>query len=238
MLLILVSVKVNSQQFLIGYQPGTGTYSMKELKTLNETIMKSLPFDTKTVTNFPPFINHGASFLFNIGRVYTGLTYTFFSTGSRVSGKDYSGEYHFDMLINSSAPGIYASVGLLQKGKAVFSFYAASGVMFSNLETNEYLKVQENILSDETFKFKSFNLFTESGFKITYPVKFLDIGLNAGYAFQYYNRFFKYEENKEMYLINPVSGKRIKSGWNGFRAGLSVFYTFNSPDRRSPLRDQ
>ena len=225
-LLILVSTEVNSQQFSLGVQLGTGTYSMSDLKTINDITTNNLPFNTKTVANFPPFINYSASFLFTAGKVCTGLTYTFLSTGSRVSGKDYSGEYRFDMLINSSAPGICAAIDLLQKGKIRYSFYTTTGVMFSILEIKEYLQVMETTLKDETLKFRSFNLFTEPGFKITYPFKFLDIGINAGYAFQYYNRLFRYKENKELYLANPSSGNPVKPGWNGFRAGLSVVYTF------------
>lgn len=225
-LLILLSAEVNSQQFSLGVQLGTGTYSMSDLKTINEITMKNLPFNTKTVANFPPFINYSASFLFTAGTVYAGLTYSFLSTGSRVSGKDYSGEYRFDMLINSNSPGIYAAIDLFQKGKIRYSFYTTSGVMFSNLEIKEYLRVLETTLKDETLKFRSFNLFTEPGFKITYPFKFLDIGINAGYAFQYYNRLFLYKENKEIYLANPTSGNPVKPGWNGFRAGLSAVYTF------------
>lgn len=222
--------EVNSQQFSLGVQLGTGTYSMSDLKTINEITAMNLPFSTKTVANFPPFINYSASILFTAGTVSAGLAYTFLSTGSRVSGKDYSGEYRFDMLINSSAPGIYAAIDLIQKGKIRYSFYTTTGVMFSNLETKDYLRVLETILKDETLKFRSFNLFTEPGFKITYPFKFLDIGINAGYAFQYYNRLFRYKENKEIYLANPYTGNPVKPGWNGFRAGLSVVYTFKSSD--------
>ncbi len=233
LLLVLISIRVDSQQFMIGLNPGTGTYSMSDLKNLNEFTMKNLPFDTRTVADFPPFINYGASFLIRAGRVSTGITYTFLSSGSRVSGKDFSGEYRFDMLINSNASGIYTSIDLLQKGRFLYSFYTVSGTMFSNLETNEFLRVQEMTFQDKKLKFRSFNLFAETGFKITYPFKFFDLGMNAGYAFQYYSREFRYKENKDMFLANPDSGKSLKPGWNGVRAGLSVFYTFKSPGQNS-----
>jgi hypothetical protein len=226
LLLIFYSRGVYSQQVSIGFQLGTGTYSMSQLKTINDLVKHDLPFDTKTVANFPPFLNYSAAFLIRTGIVNTGLVYTFQSTGSRVSGKDYSGEYRFDMVIYSSAPGIYCAIDLLQQDKLLISFYSVFGTLFSNLKTSEFLRIQETRIMDETLKFKDFNFFAEPGFYISRPVKFLNIGFNAGYSIQFGNQSFYYRGNKNIKLVNPVTGNPVKPGWNGLRAGLSAFYTF------------
>jgi hypothetical protein len=199
---------------------------MSQLKTINDLVKHDLPFDTKTVANFPPFLKYSIAFLFKSGKISLGPLYTFQSTGSRVSGKDYSGEFRFDMVINSSAPGIYGTVELLQENKMIISFYSVFGTLFSNLKTSELLQVQETRMIDETFKFKCFNLFAEPGIFISYPVKFLNIGFNTGYLIQFGNKSFHYRDNKDIKLVNPVTGNPVKPGWNGLRVGLSSFFTF------------
>ena len=225
-LLTMISIKGNSQQFSAGFQSGIGTFSMQQLKKLNEAAMKVLPFDTKVVENFPIYFYYRSSILMKIKRISFGPVYTFQSTGSRISGKDYSGEYRFDMIINSSAPGIYAEVDFLEQNKLQFSFYSIFGVLLSSLRMKEYLYILEETVTDNNYKFKAFNMFAEPGFRLSYPVKFLDVGINAGYQIQFGNKSFYFIENKNAKLVNPESEDPVKPGWNGFRFGLSVFYTF------------
>ena len=222
-ILILIStLQGNSQQLDAGIQAGFGTYSMKDLKMINSTISSDLPFDTKVVEDFPIYFYYRPYILVNTRYVSFGPVYTFQSTGSRVSGKDYSGEYRFDMMVNSSAPGIYGEVYLKPVNKVQGSVYTIFGGLFSNLKMNEYLVVQDEVMTDDDYSFKSSNFFLEPGFNLRYPVKFLKLGINAGYLFQFGGKSFYFADNKDAELINNKTGDPVKSGWNGFRIGLSV----------------
>jgi hypothetical protein len=222
----ILAVNGIAQQVSVGFQTGTGTYSMKGLKEINEIVKQDLPFDTKIVANFPPFLNYGSVIMISTSKANYGLMYTFQSTGSRISGKDYSGEYRFDMKINSSSPAIYEEVNIGTAGIIKCYIYSATGLLFSNLQMDEYLNVFDDEVINETSKFKSLNFFLESGLKFTCPVKFLDIGINAGYLLQVGKKSFHSVDNKNNILGNPINGEPVKPGWDGFRGGLSVFYTF------------
>jgi hypothetical protein len=226
-LVLMIFPKGNSQEISAGLQSGIGTYSMRDLKNINEIITMELPFDTKTVANFPPFLYYSAVIKKQISNVNLGIVYSFQSTGSRISGKDYSGEYRFDMLINSSAPGIYNEFILASQGKSQISFSSIFGVIFSRLKINEFLTVLDENVTDNTYRYKAVNYYLEPGFSFAYPVKFMKIGINTGYLIQFRNNSFYSVENKNDILLNPQSGDLVRPGWTGIRAGLTVIFTFS-----------
>jgi hypothetical protein len=226
LLILILNTKAISQEFSAGLQSGIGTYSMRDLKNINKILPGELPFDTKTVANFPPFIYYSVVVKKLIGNMNLGIVYLFQSTGSRISGKDYSGEYRFDMLTNSSAPGIYSEYIWPSTGKSRLSYFSIFGVTFSRLKINEFLTVLNENVTDETYRFKATNYYIEAGFSYDYPVKFLKIGINAGYLIQFRNNSFHSAGNKNEILTNPQSGEPAAPGWSGIRAGLSVIYRF------------
>ena len=107
-LLLLFNMDALSQGVIAELQAGTGTYSMRDLKGLNRYIKNRLPFDTKIVADFPPFLNYSAILKFRIKNAYLGIIQSYQTTGSRISGRDYSGEYAFDITLNAYSPGIYS----------------------------------------------------------------------------------------------------------------------------------
>jgi hypothetical protein len=81
---MLMPFSGNSQQASFGLQGGIGTFHMKGLKSINETIVSGLSFDSRIVSDFPPFFYYRPSVKVKINDLTLGLVYTFQSTGSRV----------------------------------------------------------------------------------------------------------------------------------------------------------
>lgn len=91
--------------FILG--SGVGSYKMDDLKEFNNIVLKSLPFDARITNNFPIYWNYKSSILYSFKKLLTaGITWSYQSTGSRLSRVDYSGVYSFDSRIRSSTPGI------------------------------------------------------------------------------------------------------------------------------------
>ena len=224
---MLMPFSGNSQQASFGLQGGIGTFHMKGLKSINETIVSGLSFDSRIVSDFPPFFYYRPAVKVKINDLTLGLVYTFQSTGSRVSAKDYSAEYRYDMIIKSGSPGIYGDILLIPDNKVRVGLYSVFGCLFTGLKMSEYFILLESKLIDDAYRFKSFNFFIEPGFNLNYPVKYLDFGLNGGYLLQFGSGSFHFAGNKYAKLINQETGEPVKPGWNGFRAGLSVSYTFH-----------
>ncbi len=225
-LLLLFNMDALSQGVIAELQAGTGTYSMRDLKGLNRYIKNRLPFDTKIVADFPPFLNYSAILKFRIKNAYLGIIQSYQTTGSRISGRDYSGEYAFDITLNAYSPGIYSEFKINTVKKTELSFYSALGVMFTGMKMYERYVVLEEKFLDDRYNFRSKNLFLEPGLRVLYPAGCLNFAFNAGYLVQFGNGSFSSAENKNNLLGNPLTGDVVRPGWNGFRAGISVGWYF------------
>ena len=212
-------------------EAGTGTYSMHGLKSLNRIIKIEIPFDTKIVASFPPWLNYAFYAKLRMKNTCLGVVYSFQTTGSRISGKDYSGEYYFDFTVNGHAPGIYGEYYFSSDSRIKYSITSTVGIIFTGLKMHEYFNLLDQQIIDENYLYKSRNLFYEPGFMVTYPFRSVKLGVRAGYLFQFGEGSFKNREEPDLMLVNPYSGEAVKPGWSGIRAGLSVGWYFGGkPD--------
>lgn len=226
LLFLLITIPCKTQHIKTGIQVGLGNYSMAGLKELNENALITTPFETELVHDFPAYFYYRPFILLKLKKISFGPVFTFQSTGSRISARDYSGEYLLDMVVSSNGPGIYDEIVLFDHNYIHYSFYSTFGTLFSNLKMKESLIVNDESLTDEKYKFKSFNYYLEAGLNISYSHNFLDFGFSAGFQIQAGDGSFRYSENKDTKLINTENYNPVRPGWNGFRAGLSVSYCF------------
>lgn len=218
---------IHSQEVKIGVETGIGTYSMSDLKKINSEVQKLYPFDTKIVSDFPPYFYYQPVFILKSGKISIGLVYSYQSTGSRVSAKDYSGEYRFDMKVHSSSPGIYTDVDMWSKHEFSLSVYLTSKATFSELRTSEYFMLLDSLLTNNISKYRAINYNFEPGISLTRSVSHFTFGINAGYSIDFWEKSFHNAANKEIILINPETQKKVKPKWCGFRFGLSVMINLN-----------
>ena len=228
LLFVLFGSQSWSQSYKFGMQWGIGSYSMSDLKTINDLATPNIPFDTKIVSNFPLFFYYRPTFLMVFDDYSVGLVNTFQSTGSRISAKDYSGEYRFDMKVNSNCPGIYFERNISSYNNVQVLFYTILGCSFSKLTINEYYNVFDSTITNDNIKFKSLNFYCEPGINLKYPMKPFCIGLNSGYFVSFGKQAFYTDNNKDHILSNSRSNKPITPDWNGFRLGLSLYYILNN----------
>lgn len=216
-------VALFSQELNIGFESGTGSYSMNDLKELNNVYRGSLPFDARITENFPNYWYYRPSISYSFKKNVTlGAAWSFHSTGSRISLADYSGEYSFDMIINSSSPALFLDFFYPVSGFR-FVFGNELGMDYSNLTVNENLKIG-SYTNGSSNKFKSQSFYYEPDLKILYSVLFMKIGLSAGYHLDLQNGDIASANNKKAFLMSS-SGEKARSNWSGFRIGASL--TFN-----------
>jgi hypothetical protein len=218
----------NSQHVKFGYQIGLGTYSMNTLKNINDQISESLPFDSKVVDNFPGYLYFRPSVSLELAGYSIGLICTFQSTGSRVSAKDFSGEYRFDTKVRSTAPGIYGEIKILSRKKSRLCVYSLAGLLFTKLKTQEYLTLQSSQVQNQNIDFKAQNFFFEPGLSYYYSIRSFSVGLNAGYFITIGSQAFYSGNSKKNALHDYKNQQDVKPDWNGIRAGFSILYTIGS----------
>ncbi|MDP4273492.1 MAG: hypothetical protein Q8907_04360 [Bacteroidota bacterium] len=97
---------LKAQDIRLSFQTGYGFYNMKSLSDFTKEAYKSLPFEAKIISNYPPYFYYQPAIKFSNDRFGIGLVYLFQTTGARISSKDYSGEYLYDSKINCYSPAI------------------------------------------------------------------------------------------------------------------------------------
>ena len=225
LLLITVS-KSGAQSPEFGFQTGIGTYSMKELKNLNFNNQGDLPFETGQVNDFPPYLWFRPTFSIRFSKFNVGLMNTFQSTGSRLSAKDYSGEYRLDMKVKANAPGIFGEIDLADINKLKLRFSTTIGILLSKLEIEEYFALGAATYVNDTYNFKAHNCFFEPEFNLNFPVGMFSIGTYLGYLIQVGQKPFYAGDNKGNILYDQTNNTAVGPGWNGLRAGIGVKWTF------------
>jgi len=187
---------------------------MKKLKNINNEILDQLPFKAQLTNDFPPFIYYKGGCIYDIASLFSvGIVGAFYTTGSRISLKDYSGEYRFDQTISSYAPGITTRIKLY-KLKFKIEEYNNLYYSISKLNSLEYIELNGDSKTDRS-NFDSRFFEFELGFNFTYIYKHFNIGLSCGYLIDFVSDFGIIKN------FNPNL-----AGWNGSRLGLYTSYNF------------
>jgi len=233
LIILLVSAsgrRIFSQHLVTGFSAGMGSYSMQDLKDLNEAVKPF--FDSKLVSNFPPYLYYQYSLVLDKELFSCGMFYSFQSTGSRISAKDYSGEYCFNSRVHSNNLGVYLSLHMLSKNKFRLSIYANPGLAFSKLDLSENLTIFDEALVDTSLNFKAVSVFLEPGIAFSiFVIPSVSISINAGYSLPMGEQSFHLDGEKENLLTIPKSGQEIKPNWTGFRFGISAMYNLKLKKR-------
>jgi hypothetical protein len=217
-LLILTYTNIlYSQKLNIELNPGIGFYSMKSLKEINNETLNQLPFKAKITDNFPPFYYYKLGLVYELkSRFSFGIVGAFNSTGSRINLRDYSGEYKFDQKVSSISPGVTTRLRFIVK-KLKIEEYNNCYYSFSRLKMTEYMQVNGEDKSDNlNFIAKIWQ--AEFGINISYPYRFINIGLSGGYLFDF-KSYFELEDNS--------NAKLARTGWTGLRLGLYASFNIN-----------
>jgi hypothetical protein len=224
-LLLILQLSLHSQVLKLGIGSGIGFYSMAELKDLNDYISRTNTFKVKTVNNFPPFFYYRPAVQFSINdRQCIGLEYSFQSTGSRISGKDYSGNYLIDMKIHSNSPALTYSYQVFKRDKLSIGLQSEAGFDLSKLTINEYLEVLDSVLLNDDTEFKAANFHFSPGIFINYSFGKFAICISGEYCLQEGNEALYTDKNKDNILYNAETEKKVRAGWSGLRTGITLFY--------------
>lgn len=223
-IIIISQVNSYSQSVSFGFQTGLGIYSMPSLENLNQTVQGELPFNSEIVTSFPPYFNYRPMFMIRGKKYGFGISYLFQSTGSRISSRDYSANYKFDMLVKSYCPGLNFDLLLLKRKKSELSTYTGFGIVLSKLQINEKFELNNVIESNTKIKLKSNNYFIEYGLIFSFVLyKSISLGINGVYFLLLGDQAYYINNDKDLVLMDNMN-KPIKPEWNGFRVGLTFFY--------------
>jgi hypothetical protein len=171
-----------------------------DLKQLNTDVVKSLPFNVRTINDFPPYFSYGGYVLCVLSPKFSiGSSYQFYTTGSRLGAKDYSGIYSFDQIISAHSLGILTELMMIKSEKSVVYFETTVGFHLANwkMEENYNISGQEENSKEKLIAMKPF---IYPGLKCSIPItSSFGIAVKAGYSFDLAGKF------------RPESNPKVKS---------------------------
>jgi len=216
---------IYAQNLKIGFEGGRGSYTMKEMKDVNNLMISEIPFDSKIVTDFPSNYYIQPSISLDYQKFSLGIIYAYNSTGSRISSIDYSGEYRYDLQLSSNSPALQIEYYIYKK-KFEMSFYTNLGLVYTKLTMHELLTVYDTNLDNSKNEFLSINSNLEPGFHFSRNIGVCNIGINVGYSINYYKQGFYLKDNKKIPLMN--GNDQVKPDWSGLRYGIFLKYNLNT----------
>jgi hypothetical protein len=222
LMLVLFTISVWSQELAVGFQYGFEGNSMLELHNINSGIMPTIPFDTKVVSDFPGYWYYQPSLKIAFKKFGVGLNYSSNSTGSRISGKDYSGEFRFDMRLRKNSPGVFIEYYPYSVSGFRLCIEGNGGLMFSSLHLEQNLIVNSTTLLNDSYDFKAKNYFFQPGLKAIYRLNSFEFEFTAAYLLQFGDGTFYNESDRKLTLNNSTTGAPVKPEWTGFKVGAGI----------------
>lgn len=224
LLLIFTSVFTKAQEletkdFKIGISGGLAVYFEKELKDINSEAIKNLPFNVETLNNFPPSFCYGAYVLNKFGnRIAIGPSYNFYTTGSRIGTKDYSGTYSFDQILSAHSLGVQFEILLLANTKSKVYFENIAGANFATWKIEETFILGEE-KSNDLQELRAIKPFIYPGIKFLWPItNDLKIIAKAGASIDLAGKFSLKE--------NSQAKSEIKANFTGPRITIGIEYGY------------
>jgi len=193
---------------------------MHHLKELNDEVESQLPFDVKSVDNFDPGFYFGGSLQTTFSsKVLLGIVYQYYTTGSRIGQKDYSGYYTFDQIANGHFVGLEPGVIVLNKKAISIAASVQGGALFSGIKLNEHLVVGETESTDSQ-NLRAFSIAITPTVKASIPIIApLRCSLSLGRMIDTGGELHL-PENKDAVLI--INNSNVKTGWSGWRIAVEL----------------
>lgn len=207
-----------SQETTIEYSLGYGTYSLKDIRNLQNRTAYEIE-GLKITDGFPGYITHSLALGFKYGEHLFGPDFTYMTTGGRIHRADYSGSLSLDMILNGFRIGGFYRNYLLPEGGLFQPFIQiAPSAMLTSFKLREELTIFDITNIDES-PFFGVGLAIEPSVGTTYALNnWLNLSLKAGYQIDLWGRL-RYHGSKT----------NLNARWDGLR--LSGGLVFMIPNK-------
>lgn len=223
-LLILfgTSYSIKAQILKLGLQTGYAQYKMDDFEKYVNEKSDMLAFETKRVQNFPPNIYFKPTMQIEFNRFGMGVSYSFHSTGARITRNDYSGEYYNNVLTNGHTLGTNVFVWINSEHKLKLGLNGEFGLHYTAITLDESLILVNNSSFFEYDYNVIGSLYAEPGLKLAYSYSRFNFEISCAYLFPL-NQIDDYAPLKKAH-----DKGYYKIEWDGMRAGLTILYSIKN----------
>lgn len=216
-----------SNKISIGLSSGIGSYSLVEMKELQNQLYRhtrSFIPGLKMMEQFPGYYNYSGWIEAKIARHSIGYNYAHLYTGARNNVSDYSGIYNLDMLIKCNRHSASYKFWFLDNPQAMtlsaFTF-ARFGSTYTKLHLKEELEIY-NLEKDEyDRRYSAQGKYIEVGVGCVFKIfRFLEYAMTFGYDIDF-SKDFK-EINQSRNYLQDINRKNISPDWSGLRLAMGI----------------
>jgi hypothetical protein len=212
-------------QMKLSFAMGTGTYRMTELRNLTQNAKNSFaPFPAKVVDNFPSYYVYdlGLTMVFDNGFLIGG-GFSFTSSGSRVSYRDYSGSLQFDATAKGLSYGTSIGYRHSFKNNMFLTFDFRHGSTESSIDlVHDY---------DGAYSLSQSSLFVQPTVIFSKVYKRFSFDAHAGYFASIRSALFEVTISNTG-TSSGTSSEELIADWSGARVGLGIGYILSKKKQR------
>lgn len=219
---LILIITASGQDLNFGVSVGLAFPTMKSAKSQFVYIQKSLPFEAEITDNFPAWIEYKAEFNADYDAFMIGFYILGSTTGGRISSKDYSANYVFDMNMRNVAFGLNIKMPIKKSNKTRLFFCLGGGPEVLNTDVLEEIELYSDNRKISYLNVQEKNQGFHAIFGLTAEIRFTN-RISASIYTNYYFSSYRFPETT--YYTFTTNKFMIFPKWNGFRSGLSVFYT-------------
>lgn len=223
---ILSSIQLSAQfklnKIKVGILSGYAFYGQEDLTSVNQSVIKSLPFEVSTINDFDPVFFFGAYSLYGVfGHFSLGPAYEYHYIGSRLGAKDYSGTFSYDQFVHTHQAGLKVDYSLITLSRTVFNVEIYAGANFTYWKIISNLQLGNNGEYSEHYqnRFKGLSWNISPAFKIEHKL-FSQVYLLGAVS-------YSYDLKKKYHNLQNMNLDVLKTpDWKGLKLSLGLEFNF------------
>jgi len=198
---------------------GGASFSMDDMKYLQESILGSYPLEGAIISSFPPYFSGSVQVVHQfLTHLRAGAGYTYTTTGGKTDYTDYSGSVETNMTAISHRLGVSVNYSIMGNDRLDLSLYGKVDANLSSIDISSSIEVL-GLKNGIQNKYKSVSPNLSAGLELLYKFKESAVGIEAGYLVDTTGELSNKESGTD--LLDPNNPQRIlTSDWTGWRLGI------------------
>lgn len=198
---------------------GGASFSMDDMKYLQESILGSYPLEGAIISSFPPYFSGSVHVVHHfLTHLRAGAGYTYTTTGGKTDYTDYSGSVETNMTAISHRLGVSVNYSIMGNDRLDLSLYGKVDANLSSIDISSSIEVL-GLKNGIQNKYKSVSPNLSAGLELLYKFKESAVGIEAGYLVDTTGELSNKESGTD--LLDPNNPQRIlTSDWTGWRLGI------------------
>jgi len=200
---------------------GAATFSMGDMKYLQEHILGTYPVEGKITSSFPPYTSASFTVFKQLyDHIRVGGRYNYSTTGAKTSYEDYSGNIYTEFDAISHRLGAYLSYLVSGGDRLELSLNGSLDANYTSMTIQSYYTIF-NYSDGLSNKYRSISPSIAVGGELLYKLKKISLGMEAGYLVDLKGDLKDTSDGDPLLDPNDLD-RNLSSDWTGWYVQLKT----------------